>query len=205
MCSTTLWARNVSSRWLGCARGTALSTAFALPANWTRMAPPLTPPGRRLRRVTSAPTTLATSSRTSAGSSSGWVPWFIGSKGRSPSRMAGPAEQCGARPQPGDLQGVQFTDPEHEMADLRHGHGHGRLPHSDDGLSRTAATASWVLLVDSRSRWLSRPESAGVPCSAVARPSWSPSWPPPELGRGRSSTGLDWALTPIAAAPNLRR
>jgi hypothetical protein len=26
--------------------------------------------------VTSAPTTLATSSRTSAGSSSGWVPWF---------------------------------------------------------------------------------------------------------------------------------
>src|SRR3954471_13494971 len=44
MCSTTLWARNVSSRWLGCARGTALSTAFALPANWTRMAPPLTPP-----------------------------------------------------------------------------------------------------------------------------------------------------------------
>ena len=48
------------------------------------MAPPLTPPGRRLRRVTSAPTTLATSSRTSAGSSSGWVPWFIGSKGRSP-------------------------------------------------------------------------------------------------------------------------
>src|SRR5438874_4405598 len=91
MCSTTLWARNVSSRWLGCARGTALSTAFALPANWTRMAPPLRPP-RRLRRVTSAPTTLATSSRTSAGSSSGWVPWFIGSKGRSPSRMAGPAD-----------------------------------------------------------------------------------------------------------------
>src|SRR5580700_11411596 len=77
MCSTTLWARNVSSRWLGCARGTALSTALALPANCTRMAPPLTPPGRRLRRVTSAPTTLATSSRTSAGSSSGWVPWFM--------------------------------------------------------------------------------------------------------------------------------
>src|SRR3954471_1226998 len=69
MCSTTLWARNVSSSWLGCARGTALSTAFALPANWTRMAPPLTPPGRRLRRVTSAPTTLATSYTTSAGRS----------------------------------------------------------------------------------------------------------------------------------------
>ena len=69
-------------------------------------APPLTPPGRRLRRVTSAPTTLATSSTTSAGSSSGWVPWFIGSKGRSPSQMAGPAEQCGATPQPGNLQGA---------------------------------------------------------------------------------------------------
>ena len=41
------------------------------------MATPLTPPGRRLRSVTSAPTTLATSSRTSAGSSSGWVPWFM--------------------------------------------------------------------------------------------------------------------------------
>src|SRR3954453_13711324 len=67
MCSATLWARNVSSRWLGCARGTTLSTAFALPANWTRMAPPLRPPGRRLRRVTSAPTTLATSARTSPG------------------------------------------------------------------------------------------------------------------------------------------
>src|ERR687895_2738705 len=77
MCSTTLWARNVSSRWSGCARGTALSTAFAPPPNWTRIAPALTPPGRRLRRVTSAPTTLATSSRTSAGSSSGWVPWFM--------------------------------------------------------------------------------------------------------------------------------
>src|SRR5258708_15505656 len=78
MCSTTLWARNVSSRWLGCARGTALSTAFALPANWTRMAPTSKPPGRRLRRVTSAPTTLATSARTSAGSSSGWVPEWSG-------------------------------------------------------------------------------------------------------------------------------
>src|SRR4051794_36719452 len=83
MCSTTLWARNVSSRWWGCARGSALSTAFALPANWTRMAPALTPPDRRLRRLTSAPTTPATSARTSAGSSSGWVPWFIGSKDRS--------------------------------------------------------------------------------------------------------------------------
>jgi hypothetical protein len=62
---------------VGVCPGTALSTAFALPANWTRMAPPLTPPGRRLRRATSAPTTLATSSRTSAGSSSGWVPSFM--------------------------------------------------------------------------------------------------------------------------------
>src|SRR3954447_11508173 len=98
MCSATLWARNVSSRWLGCARGTTLSTAFALPANWTRMAPPLRPPGRRLRRVTSAPTTLATSSRTSAGSSSGWVPWLIGSKGRSPLGWLVPP--CSAGPGP---------------------------------------------------------------------------------------------------------
>lgn len=76
MCSATLPARNVPSRSaaqgrLGWARGTALSTAFAPPVNWTRMTVPLTPPGRRLRRVSSAPTTVATSSRTSAGSSSG--------------------------------------------------------------------------------------------------------------------------------------
>jgi len=84
---------------LGCARGTALSTASALPANWTRIAPALTAPGRQLRTVTSAATTLATSSSTSGGSSSGWVPWFVNSKSRSSSRMAGPAEQYGARPQ----------------------------------------------------------------------------------------------------------
>src|SRR4051812_26496466 len=80
MCSTILWARNVSPRWLACARGTALSTASAPPASWTRMAPSLMPPDRRLRRVTSDPTTLATSSRSSPSSSSRWVPWFIGSK-----------------------------------------------------------------------------------------------------------------------------
>src|SRR4051812_22243502 len=69
MCSTILWPRNVSSRWLGRVRGSALSTALDLPASWTRMEPELTPPARRLRRVTSAPTTLATSSSTSSGTS----------------------------------------------------------------------------------------------------------------------------------------
>src|SRR2546430_9421019 len=53
-------------------RGTALTTACGLPANLTHMAPPLRPPGRRLRTVTFAPTTLATSSRSSAVTSSGF-------------------------------------------------------------------------------------------------------------------------------------
>ncbi len=35
---------------VGVCPGSALSTASALPANWTRMAPALTPPGRRLRK-----------------------------------------------------------------------------------------------------------------------------------------------------------
>src|SRR5439155_1660989 len=78
----------------------------ALPANWTRMAPSTRPPGRRPRRVTSAPTTLATSCRTSAGSGSGWVPWFM---------------TCGlTRDSLGQLIGVRFHPLDLERSLVQH-------------------------------------------------------------------------------------
>ena len=163
-----------------------MSTAFALPANWTRQAPPLTPPGRRPRTVTSAPTTLATSPRTSAGSPSGWVPWFIGSKGRSPLGWLVPPSSA----EPGPNLG-RGRDHVHAAAP-RHDHRSRRVAGCPSVQQRSTATVPRPgTFTTIRRRFCaprpSRQRSNAAPLQAGA----PPPHPRPQLrdGRGKRTEG----------------